>query len=91
MAVDSFTLEEVKSVHNGPIVSVALFDIGMPRSQMRSDKAKVCIVIFEPNCYSSFVARHPPKARLNREDFSTVAYSSEGRDIPSAWQLRHSE
>ncbi len=36
MAGDSFALQEMQVIVDGPVVRISFIDIGMPRSEMRS-------------------------------------------------------
>ena len=64
MAVDSFTPEKMQPIDDCTVVSVPLNNVRVPRSKMSCQETKRCVVVFQPNAYCAFVARHTPQASL---------------------------
>lgn len=55
MTLDCLPLQEVEAVHDGMVIGVAFFDVGMAGCKVSGDEAEVCVVVIEPNGNCAFV------------------------------------
>lgn len=71
MITDSFSLQEMQSVHNSVIVVVPLFQICMPSRQMSGQEAEARVVIVKPNPDCTFIPGYSSQTSLASGCFDT--------------------